>query len=119
MISCYFGGHLSRGLEEDGPAAMAAFAIDELAGIYGNEIRGRLRLLASSAWGTDPFARGSYSCALPDHAEDRAILARPIDDRLFFAGEACSKDHFGTAHAAFITAVSAAERIIAALVPAS
>jgi monoamine oxidase len=98
---------------------MAAFAIDELAGIYGNDICTRLRLLASSAWGIDPFARGSYSCALPGHANDRAILARPIEDRLFSAGEACSKDQFGTAHAAFTTAVSAVERIIAVLAPAS
>jgi len=119
MISCYFGGHLSLRLEKDGPEAMAAFAIDELAGIYGNDIRGRLRLLASSAWGSDPFARGSYSCALPGHADDRTILARPIDDRVFFAGEACSNDHFGTAHAAYMTAVSAAERIISVLAPAS
>jgi len=119
VISCYFGGQLSLQLEKDGPEAMAAFGIDELAGIYGNEIRARLRLIASSAWGIDPFARGSYSCALPGHADDRAILARPIDDRLFFAGEACSRDQFGTAHAAFTTAVSAAERIIRILVPAS
>ena len=119
MISCYFGGHLSVQLEKDGPEAMAAFSIDELAGIYGNDIRSRLRLLASSAWGTDPHARGSYSCALPDHVGDRVTLARPIEDRLFFVGEACSQDQFGTAHAAFTTAVSAAERIIVVLAPAS
>jgi monoamine oxidase len=119
MIACYFGGHLSAQLEKDGPEAMAAFSIDELAGIYGNNIRPRLRFLKSSAWGTDPLARGSYSCALPGHADDRMTLARPIDDRMFFAGEACSKDQFGTAHAAFTASVSAAERIIAVLAPAS
>ena len=119
MISCYFGGPLSVRLEKEGPSAMAAFAVDELAGIFGNDIRRRLRLLASSAWGTDPFARGSYSCALPGHVDDRAALARPVDDRLFFAGEACSSDQFGTAHAAFTTAVMVADRIIAALSPAT
>jgi monoamine oxidase len=119
MISCYFGGHLSLQLEKNGPEAMTAFAIDELVGIYGNDIRPRLHLLASSAWGIDPFARGSYSCALPGHADDRMTLARAIDDRLFFAGEACSKDQFGTAHAAFTTAVSAAGRILEVVAPAS
>lgn len=111
MIACYFGGRLSVGLEKDGPAAMAQFAIDELAGIFGNDIRARLRPLASSAWGTDPWARGSYSCALPGHVDDRQTLATPVNERLFFAGEACSRDHFGTAHAAFITAVAAADRV--------
>ena len=119
MISCYFGGRLSVGLEKAGPEAMAAFAIDELAGIFGNDIRTKLHPLASSAWGTDPFARGSYSCALPGHVDDRTYLATPIDDRLFFAGEACSRDQFGTAHAAFTTAVAAAEKLIHASVAAA
>ncbi len=113
MVSCYFGGQLAIDLEKAGPEAMTAFAVDELAGLYGDSIRGRLHFLASSAWATDPFARGSYSCALPGHADDRAILSTPIDDRLFFAGEACSREHFGTAHAAFMTATAAAERIVA------
>jgi monoamine oxidase len=115
MVSCYFGGHLSMRLEREGPEAMTAFAVDELAGIYGNDIRPRLRFLASSAWGIDPLALGSYSCALPGHADDRQTLATPVNDRVFFAGEACSRDHFGTAHAAFMTATAAADRIIATL----
>jgi monoamine oxidase len=113
MISCYFGGHLSMRLEREGPEAMTAFALDELAGIFGNDIRSRLHFLASSAWGIDPYALGSYSCALPGHVDDRQILATPVNDRVFFAGEACSRDQFGTAHAAFMTAVAAADRIIA------
>ena len=119
MISCYFGGRLSVGLEEAGPEAMAAFAIDELVGLFGSDIRTRLHPLASSAWGSDPFARGSYSCALPGHVDDRTYLATPIDDRLFFAGEACSRDQFGTAHAAFMTAVAAAAQIIRVSVAAA
>lgn len=117
MISCYFGGRLAAELERAGAAAMAAFAIDELAGIYGNAIRRRLRPLASSAWVTDPFARGSYSSALPGHADDRASLTEPVEDRIFFAGEACSYDQFGTAHAAFTSGVAAAENALAALRP--
>ncbi|HLI21913.1 MAG TPA: FAD-dependent oxidoreductase [Stellaceae bacterium] len=119
MISCYFGGMLSVRLEKAGPAAMAAFAIDELAGIFGNDIRSRLHPLASSAWGTDPFARGSYSCALPGHVDNRTVLATPVDDRLFFVGEACSRDQFGTAHAAFATAIAAADKIVQTTAPAA
>lgn len=115
MISCYFGGRFATELERAGPAAMADFAIGELAGIYGNDIRRRLRPLASSAWVNDPFARGSYSSALPGHADDRALYAAPVDERIFFAGEACSRDQFGTAHAAFTSGVAAAEHAIAAL----
>ena len=115
MIECYFGGMLATGLEREGPAGMTAFALDELAGLLGDDIRRRLRPLASSAWVLDPLANGSYSCALPGHADDRAILAAPVDDRLFFAGEACSIEFFGTAHGAYLTGLAAAERALAAL----
>jgi monoamine oxidase len=115
MIGAYFGGELAARLERR-PGDMAAFAIDELAGLLGSDIRARLRPLAQSAWVQDPFANGSYSSALPGHAGDRKILMEPIDERLFFAGEACSIEFFGTAHAALISAQAAAKRIIARLV---
>ncbi|HKW55140.1 MAG TPA: FAD-dependent oxidoreductase, partial [Stellaceae bacterium] len=97
MISGYFGGELAVALEHDGTAGMTAFALDELARVLGNDIRARLAPLAASSWSSDPLAQGSYSYALPGHAGDRAILARPVDNRLFFAGEACSPNYFSTA----------------------
>jgi acyl dehydratase len=64
-------------------------------------------------WGVDPFSHGSYSFALPGCADCRQTLAEPVDDRLFFAGEACSRRDFSTAHGAFITGIAAADRVIA------
>jgi monoamine oxidase len=115
MIAAYFGGALALDLERAGAAAMADFAVGELAGLFGTAIRQRLRFLASSAWAGDSFARGSYSFALPGHAGDRARLAAPVDDRLFFAGEACSTEHFSTAHGALLSGREAADRIAAVL----
>ena len=115
MIGAYFGGTLATELRKDGPDGMAAFAIGELAGLFGNAMRPRLRPVAHSAWVRDPFANGSYSCALPGHADDRLVLAKPVEERLHFAGEACSVDFFGTAHGAFISAVAAADRAISSL----
>ena len=119
MIAGYFGGRLALELERAGAKAMADLAADELAGLLGGGIRRRLRPLASSAWAGDEFARGSYSYALPGHAGDRAVLATPIDDRLFFAGEACSPDNFSTAHGGFLSGRDAADRIAATLKPAA
>ncbi len=115
LISGYFGGRLAAELERQGPEAMTAFALDELAGIYGAGIRDRLSFLAASAWVGDRFARGAYSSALPGHADDRAALAAPVDNRLFFAGEACSANDFSTAHGAYLTGRAAAEAALAAL----
>lgn len=119
VISAYFGGNFAAVLEAEGVAGMTAFAIDELAGLLGSAIRPHLKPLAASAWVGDPFARGSYSCALPGHADDRARLAEPVDGRLFFAGEACSREYFGTAHGALLSGLAAAEQVLAACVPSS
>jgi monoamine oxidase len=114
-INCFFGGRFAAQLERDGIAAMAAFAIDELVGHFGSDIRRRLSPLAASSWRADPFARGSYSYALPFHADDRARLAEPVDDRLFFAGEATSPHFFSTAHGAWETGTAAAEATLKSL----
>jgi monoamine oxidase len=114
-INCFFGGRFAAQLERDGIAAMTAFAIDELAGLCGAAIRRQLRPLAASFWHQDPFSRGSYSYARPGHADDRARLATPVDDRLFFAGEATSRNFFTTAHGAYETGITAAEAALTSL----
>jgi monoamine oxidase len=35
-----------------------------------------------------------------------------VDERLFFAGEACSKHDYSTAHGAYLTGVAAAEQVL-------
>jgi monoamine oxidase len=115
VIGAYFGGALATKLEHEGPDGMVAFAIDEICGLFGERFRRRLRPVAQSAWVLDPLANGSYSCALPGHADDRLVLSEPVDERLYFAGEACSVEFFGTAHGALLTAEAAADRAIALL----
>jgi monoamine oxidase len=116
-IYCFFGGRFAAALEREGEGAMFAFAAGELARLFGNDIRKRLAPLASTAWQHDPWARGSYSFALPGHADDRAVLAAPVDGRLFFAGEACSPNFFSTAHGAWLSGIAAAEAALGSLSP--
>lgn len=112
-IEGYFGGRFARQLEDAGIGALAAQSIDEIASLLGNDYRRRLKPLAESRWAHDPFARGSYSHALPGHAGDRAVLAAPIDGRLFFAGEATSPNFFSTAHGARDSGERAAREVLA------
>ena len=114
-IYCFFGGRWAAALEREGEAGMFSFAAGELARLFGNGIRRQIAPLASTAWLHDPWARGSYSYALPGHADDRALFATPVDDRLFFAGEACSPNFFSTAHGAYLTGIAAAEAALASL----
>src|SRR5262249_17332399 len=77
MIEGYFGGRLARELEQE-EGALARFAIDQLAALLGNDMRGRLTPIAASAWNRDPWARGSYSHARIGCSELRAALAAPV-----------------------------------------
>jgi monoamine oxidase len=117
-IEGYFGGRFAQDLEDAGAGALAAQSIDEIAGLLGNDYRRKLKPLAESRWAHDPFARGSYSHALPGHAGARAVLAAPVDNRLFFAGEATSPNFFSTAHGARDSGERAASEVVAAEVVA-
>ncbi len=112
-IEGFFGGHFAQELENAGDGALAAQAIDEIVALLGSDYRRRLKPLAESRWAHDPFARGSYSHALPGHAGARAVLAAPVDGRLFFAGEATSPNFFSTAHGARDSGERAAREVVA------
>jgi monoamine oxidase len=113
QIEAYFGGSNARELEAQGDAAFFDFAVAELSAMLGGDFARRVTPISIHRWGLDPFAQGSYSYALPGMAASRAVLAAPVDDRLFFAGEACSKGDFSTAHGGYITGLAAATQAIA------
>jgi len=114
-IEGFFGGRYAQALEDEGDGAIAAASIDEITGFLGNDFRRKLKPLRESRWALDPFARGSYSHALPGHAGKRAVLATPVDGRLFFAGEATSPHFFSTAHGARDSGERAAREVLAQL----
>ena len=114
LIEAYFGGRLAAELEAGGEGAFFDFAVAELVGLLGSDFARRVKLVHVHRWAADPFARGSYSYAVPGKADCRDTLAAPVDGRLFFAGEACSRNDFSTAHGAYLTGIAAAEQAIAA-----
>lgn len=117
FVSGFLGGAFARRLEREGEAAMETEARRQLSAMLGADVQKHLRFVAATRWDMDAFARGGYSHALPGHADDRAVLAAPVDGRIFFAGEACSRHFFSTAHGAWETGIAAAEAWLAIGVP--
>lgn len=114
LIECFYAGQCARDLEAGGERAFFNFAVKELTSHLGSDFAKRVKPSLVHLWGKDPYAQGSYSYAVPGAAYERAMLARPVDERLFFAGEACSTHDFSTAHGAYLTGVAAADQAIAA-----
>ncbi|WP_375270111.1 flavin monoamine oxidase family protein [Sphingomonas sp.] len=106
VIESFFGGDCAEQLEQ-GDAA--AFAIDEIVALLGSDWRRRLTPITATRWRHEPWIEGSYSHARVGHADQREVLARPVEQRIFFAGEACSPHDFSTAHGARDTGLAAAE----------
>ncbi|HLX26650.1 MAG TPA: FAD-dependent oxidoreductase, partial [Candidatus Cybelea sp.] len=67
-------------------------------------------------WGADPYARGAYSYVAVGGEDARAALAQPVDETLFFAGEATSTDgQGGTVNGALETGERAAWEVLRCL----
>lgn len=66
-----------------------------------------------SRWGRDEFSKGSYSYnklgSTPSMRDDLAMVE---NSKVFFAGEATSKDYFGTVHGAYLSAQKIVNKII-------
>ena len=108
MAESFVEAGFARDLEADGEAAQIAFVIDHYAAMYGSAVRRRVRAARASTWGTTPWIWGAYSAMTPAGGDPRADLARPVDDRLFFAGEATHPTFFTAAHGAWESGVRAA-----------
>ncbi|KAA0107764.1 FAD-dependent oxidoreductase [Mycolicibacterium sp. P1-5] len=64
-------------------------------------------------WGTDQYARGSYSfIAVGSSPDDMHTLGDPVGERLMFAGEATNPEWFGTVHGAYLSGLREADRIL-------
>ncbi|HEY8412790.1 MAG TPA: FAD-dependent oxidoreductase, partial [Pyrinomonadaceae bacterium] len=63
-------------------------------------------------WATDPFSLGAYSYIPVGGLKAQAALAEPVENTIYFAGEAANKKgHHGTVHGALASGLRAAELI--------
>lgn len=98
-------------LESLSDAAIVDDAVARLKSIYGTSIPAPTGS-ARTRWNKDPFTLGSYSFnAFGMTGETRSRLALPVNERLYFAGEATHPDHWGTVHGAYLSGVRAAKQI--------
>src|SRR5690606_11152073 len=77
-------GRLAFELEAAGESAAIDHALAELTTMFGGEVRRQFDRGAATAWASDPYSRGSYSHCRPGRYGARAVLTRPVGERLVF-----------------------------------
>jgi len=112
----YVGGRFGRDLAREGAAAAIDFALDTLVGMVGSDARRHFVKGHLSEWETNPLTLGAYSAARPGHFSARADLARPLGDRVFFAGEAMATPYAALCSGAHLSGERAAAEVAARLV---
>ena len=77
------------------------------------ELESLLEASYTHDWQTDPFSRGAYSYVKVGGDSAQRLLAAPLNNNLFFAGEATDfSGHHGTVHGAIASGKRAAAEIL-------
>jgi monoamine oxidase len=115
LLTGWVGGPRAERLSQKGKDFVTDRALDALARIFSME-RERLESLLEASyvhdWQADPFSRGAYTYVTVGGIDAPGRLAQPVEDTLFFAGEATDTlGYTGTVHGAIISGQRAAEEV--------
>jgi monoamine oxidase len=105
-------GKFGRDLAAHGDAAMVDFAADWLAGLYGADVKKAIKRSHATRWNNDKWTQGAFSAAAPGGQGARRTLMEPVDDAVWFAGEAAHETLWGTVGGAWESGERAADAVL-------
>ena len=116
-LTAWSGGPRALPLLDLPPKELRARLVDSLADVLKldpAEVERTLVSIHTYPWHSDPYALGAYSWVPVGGLDASAILSRPVEDTLFFAGEHTdTTGHWGTVHAALGSGLRAAGQVLA------
>ncbi|WP_367606975.1 FAD-dependent oxidoreductase [Legionella sp. W05-934-2] len=109
ILLVFISGQLAH---EKGRESLTSWAMKHLRTLYGNDIPEPTSTMQTN-WADDPNTLGSYSY-LPYQYDAGLyqIMANPVTEKLFFAGEATSTTDPSTIHGAYLSGLRAADEIL-------
>ncbi|MGB6535660.1 MAG: FAD-dependent oxidoreductase, partial [Xanthobacteraceae bacterium] len=105
-------GSFGQQLSAQGEVAMVDFAGDWLTKHFGGSVRKAIRRASATRWNADVFALGAMSAAMPGGHGARAVLAQPVREAIWFAGEAVHETLWGTVGGAWESGERAADAVL-------
>ena len=105
-----------EGLSAEALAQAGCEALAEILHVESSSIRSLVMGCFTHNWSADPHSLGAYSYIAKGGLGAPGVLAAPLADTLYFAGEHTATDgHWGTVHAALASGLRAASQIATAL----
>jgi monoamine oxidase len=104
LLTGWLSGPNARDLQTGNGEALVQLALDSLSSLCSIDRERLSALLINTTifdWSKEEFTRGAYSFPTAQDGHAHEALAAPVEDTLFFAGEACyAGAYFGTVEAA-------------------
>ncbi|XP_071725879.1 lysine-specific histone demethylase 1 homolog 2 [Rutidosis leptorrhynchoides] len=114
VLVALVAGEAARSFELTPPSTLLHRVLSILRGIYGPkgiDVPDPIQSICTK-WGNDPLSYGSYShVRVHSSGSDYDILAENVENRLFFAGEATTRQHPATMHGAYLSGLREASCI--------
>jgi len=110
LLTCWAGGPKAARLTGSSHAKLVDAALASVESVFGKGMRAQLAAAYAQDWMHDPHSRGGYSYVLVGGDGAREELATPLDDTIFFAGEATDSEEAGTVAGALRSGIRAARQ---------
>ncbi len=111
ILIAFLGGYHSKRIESFSENQLINYMQNELKDIFNIEIPIPTELKRTK-WHTSPYSLGSYP-VIPPGFDNHLFteMAKPVANKLFFAGDATEKIHYASAHGAFKSGLRAFNEI--------
>eukprot|EP00250_Pteridium_aquilinum_P020130 c24714_g1_i1 orf=917-5227(-) len=113
ILSTLVAGKAAVEDEQKEGSEVLEHALQVLRKLFGETAVPQPTAFTVTKWGSDPYSRGAYSyVAVGASDKERDILGQPVENRIFFAGEATCKEHPDTVGGAMMSGLREAVRIL-------
>ena len=111
----FVGGEFGWELSAAGTDAAVDFALGEVVKMVGSDARKHFVKGHLTGWAENPWTLGAYAAARPGHYKARADLAKPLAERVFFAGEAVAGGYIMLCSGAYMSGENVASSVAAVI----
>jgi len=111
LLTCWAGGPKAARMTGSSEKTLLKQALASVRSVFPDAEEPKAYLMHD--WQADPFARGGYSYVKVGGTGARQALAEPLEETLFFAGEATDTEQSGTVGGALSSGLRAAREVLA------